>query len=525
MGLGVGYPPSLEELYRQMSSSPAFAQMMMRQDQKEPGGASWLQARQRVHGLNIPPMPQMAAPPQQMPSQALSALGAPPGPPPQMPPQAPMPMGLPPMPQAQNQPSRGLRSGLIPEGGEFKERLGDMLLGMGGGSNINESLALGGRAMMEGRRARAPLRAATEKENRTRAYAIQLGIPEDVAMGLDATNLMALIREKYEAQNKTPDPMDALKLKREQLEIGNLENPKPDKPDIVTLVSPDGKQRRSINVATPQAESIVEGYLQRGWVQAGGSGGAPDEYGLQPIVTQDETGKYHLFQANKGGGPPKEIPLPYGWTPHQQYLDTGTGFQAVPRQGVGSGAAIPKDIAGEAAAKAAGAAKGVAGAELPAAVVDATRTIQKIDELLADPDLSGATGWQGYLPDRSLPFVPGAGQGAYAARTKINQLHGRAFMDAYATLKGGGVITEIEGEKATVALARLNDPGISDDDYKTALQDFRDAVQTGLQKIAARAGQSAPDITSESGGGKPADWTDEEWNALTPEERAGFGRQ
>jgi hypothetical protein len=83
--------------------------------------------------------------------------------------------------------------------------------------------------------------------------------------------------------------------------------------------------------------------------------GSEAEYGLQPIVTQEppgpngEPGKYHLFQANKAGGPPKEIPLPYGWTPQQQYLDTGLGFQAAPRQGIGNGAVIPKNVAEEAA--------------------------------------------------------------------------------------------------------------------------------------------------------------------------------
>ncbi|HUQ36671.1 MAG TPA: hypothetical protein VM144_09885 [Aestuariivirga sp.] len=83
--------------------------------------------------------------------------------------------------------------------------------------------------------------------------------------------------------------------------------------------------------------------------------GGDAEYGLQPIVTQEppgpngEPGKYHLFQASKNGGPPKEIALPHNWTPQQQFLDTGTGFQAVPKQGVGPGTVIPKNVAEEAA--------------------------------------------------------------------------------------------------------------------------------------------------------------------------------
>lgn len=471
---------TMAELYQQLSSSPAFARLMMQRDQQGGGlndPQSWGNARLRTQGLPIPPMmPQQAMAPQQMPSQAFSALGAPQG-------AAPMPMPNVPPPMPPQTPNRGggggLMGGLLPEGGELRERLGDALLGMVGGATINDSLAGAGRSMLAGRQARRGEKQATAQENRTRQYAIQLGMDPNMAMGLDGPSIMRWIVER----GKPADPMDALRQKKLELEIGDMENPKP----------------------------------------------GQDEYGLQPIITQEppgpdgKPGKYHLFQASKAGGPPKEIPLPYGWTPHQQYLDTGTGYQAVPRQGVGSGAAIHKDIAGEAAAKAAGTAQGVAGAEMPAAIVDAKRTVQKIDELLADPNLSGATGWQGYLPDSALPLVPGAGSGAFASRTKINQLHGRAFMDAYATLKGGGQITEIEGQKATEALARITQPGIGDEDYKVALRDFRDAVQTGLEKIAARAGQTAPDITGEGGEGtKPSDWTDAEWGALTPEEKADY---
>ena len=67
------------------------------------------------------------------------------------------------------------------------------------------------------------------------------------------------------------------------------------------------------------------------FVQMAGNSG---EYGLQPIVTQDENGKYHLFQASKAGGPPKEIALPHDWTPKMQFLNTETGFAPVATQGV-----------------------------------------------------------------------------------------------------------------------------------------------------------------------------------------------
>lgn len=63
------------------------------------------------------------------------------------------------------------------------------------------------------------------------------------------------------------------------------------------------------------------------------------EYGLQPIVTQEgpndpNPGKYHLFQPSRAGEKPKEIELPYGWTPKMQFLNQETQFAPVATQGV-----------------------------------------------------------------------------------------------------------------------------------------------------------------------------------------------
>jgi hypothetical protein len=166
---------------------------------------------------------------------------------------------------------------------------------------------------------------------------------------------------------------------------------------------------------------------------------------------------------------------------------------------------------------------GAAGAELDPALVDANQTVAAINDALADPNLGSATGWQGYVPNALLPLTPGAGQGALNARTKIERLKGRAFMDAYAVLKGGGSITEKEGEKAQVALARLEDPRISDEDYRAALVEFRDAVQVGINKLSARAGRPAPQINPVVDPEQPPEGvSQEEWDAMTPEERAAY---
>ena len=60
-----------------------------------------------------------------------------------------------------------------------------------------------------------------------------------------------------------------------------------------------------------------------------------------------------------------------------------------------------------------------------------------------------------------------------------DQVTGRAFLEAFDTLKGGGQITETEGVKATQALARLQrtqDP----EAFKESLYEFADVVRQGL---------------------------------------------
>ena len=173
-------------------------------------------------------------------------------------------------------------------------------------------------------------------------------------------------------------------------------------------------------------------------------------------------------------------------------LDAGTSFillDPITRQPVGQ---IPKDVAGEAAARERGKETGGAQAQAPAAVLTAQQTVQKIDELLSDPNLGGISGIESWLPDSGLAMW--SGSGALGLRRRVEQLKGTAFLEAYNGLRGGGQITEVEGEKAEDAMARL-ETAQNDADYVQALKDFRDAVVVGYQKLAARAGGQAPALT------------------------------
>ena len=90
----------------------------------------------------------------------------------------------------------------------------------------------------------------------------------------------------------------------------------------------------------------------------------------------------------------------------------------------------------------------------------------------ADPALSGILGLiEGLLPAKT--------QAQANLMAKYEQITGRAFLEAFETLKGGGQITETEGIKATQALGRLQRTQ-SPEIFKESLYEFADIVREGL---------------------------------------------
>lgn len=221
--------------------------------------------------------------------------------------------------------------------------------------------------------------------------------------------------------------------------------------------------------------------------------GSP-EYGLNPIVTQDPvTKQYHLFQIPKDGGKPKEVELPYGWTPQQQYLDTGTGFVPVPKQGTAATAEhiVTKDVAGKAAETAVGEAAGAAQVALPGAAQAAADVAAQVESLKNDE----------YLPNMLGPvdsLLPNVSEDAARVQGKMSQIQGGAFLQARQLLKGGGAITDYEGQKAEAAFARLA-AAQNPEDYKAALDEFNYFVQQGLKKLEAQAAMTSKPQDTSSG--------------------------
>ena len=115
--------------------------------------------------------------------------------------------------------------------------------------------------------------------------------------------------------------------------------------------------------------------------------------------------------------------------------------------------------------------------------------IRTVESVVGRPAGDGFTA----LPaDPALPGILGLIEGNLPAKTqaqanlmvKVNQIQGEAFLQAFATLKGGGQITEIEGRKATQAIARLDriqDP----EEFSKALFEFVEIVRRGIRNNQA----------------------------------------
>ena len=157
----------------------------------------------------------------------------------------------------------------------------------------------------------------------------------------------------------------------------------------------------------------------------------------------------------------------------------------------------------------------VAGAKKGAGVEAEARTTAQIDlpKLKSDaeylkgivqgavehPGFEGAVGAPGW--GKAMKYVSGTKESDFMGYHK--QITGKTFMQAYQTLKGGGQITEIEGQKATEAMQRI-DTARSEKEYKKAADDFISEID----RLTWIAEQRAT--------GKVVVSTQEEYDALPP---------
>ncbi len=212
------------------------------------------------------------------------------------------------------------------------------------------------------------------------------------------------------------------------------------------------------------------------------------EYGMQPVYGTDAEGNTVVLQLGKSGDAKQSV-MPPGvkLSAGVEKIDLGTEWGIIDKKTGNMVGRQPKDIAGRETQEKLGQAKGEAQVALPGAIRDAESTKTKIDQLLAHEGLDSIFGpLDQYRPSWLL------GEKGRDAKARYNQLKGGAFLQAFGLLRGGGAITEKEGDKAEAAMARM-DRALDEADFRTALKDFRDAIDSGVAKIRDKAGgASAP---------------------------------
>ena len=152
--------------------------------------------------------------------------------------------------------------------------------------------------------------------------------------------------------------------------------------------------------------------------------------------------------------------------------------------------------------------KATAEQALPGAIETANEGIRLIDEMVGKQEIKDASGkviqkatkphpgFSSYVGFSFLPgqrFVEGSDAASYEVRQK--QIEGKAFLEAFNALKGGGSITEKEGEKATAAIMRMNKAS-NEKEYISAARELQGIMRRGVERASAKAGQPSPILST-----------------------------
>lgn len=124
---------------------------------------------------------------------------------------------------------------------------------------------------------------------------------------------------------------------------------------------------------------------------------------------------------------------------------------------------------------------------LPKVIQQSEMMLDTINKLESHPGLPTMLGLSGTIDPRN--YIPGTE--VQGARALADQIQGQTFLQAYQALKGGGQITQIEGNKGEAAIARLS-RAQNERDYRAALNDLRDVINSGLQRARSQAGGRQP---------------------------------
>lgn len=123
-------------------------------------------------------------------------------------------------------------------------------------------------------------------------------------------------------------------------------------------------------------------------------------------------------------------------------------------------------------------------ADLPQVVQQGEQTIKLVDDMLNHPGFNISVGAKSPV-GKVASFIPGTDAASFDIASK--QMLGKQFLQAFESLKGGGQITQIEGEKATQAMSRMNTSN-SQEEYTKAAREFQDIIRSGISRAKQKAG-------------------------------------
>jgi len=213
-------------------------------------------------------------------------------------------------------------------------------------------------------------------------------------------------------------------------------------------------------------------------------------YSPQPIQKTLTPGEQAKVGRGESGGTPYFTPVQSGQGVYA--FNNRTGRMELVQAGEGApviGSASDPALQGKiAAAKEGGKveaeAKSKAKVDLSKTVQEADLTVKLIDDLLNHPGLEAAVGASSMLGTQKIPGTHGKD-----FMNRLDQLKGKQFLQAFQTLKGGGQITEAEGQKATDAMSRMKNTS-SEAEFKKAAEEFKSIVKKGADRARVLAGET-----------------------------------
>ena len=114
-----------------------------------------------------------------------------------------------------------------------------------------------------------------------------------------------------------------------------------------------------------------------------------------------------------------------------------------------------------------------------------TSTLATIDDLLKHPGFSDVIGMPNIITGIFSPPTTDARN----FKQKYEQVKGKAFMAAYDSMRGTGSITDAEGKRAETAIAALNDPYVSEKEFKRNAEIFKSTMRNGIDNERMQVGQ------------------------------------